>query len=86
MQLFMDIDFSILGSSESEYNEYTKGIRKEYSSFPNFLYKKGRLDFLEKMLKKENIFLTLEFKKFEEIARKNILNEINSLNLSKKRK
>jgi len=83
-QLLLDFDLHILSSSSSVYNQYCKNIRKEFKRYTNFLYKKGRLDFLEKFLQKEKIYLTKEFSVFENKARKNMLNEINYLNSPKK--
>lgn len=80
IKLFLDLDLAILSSSSSEYLNYSENIRKEFKRYPNFLYKKGRLDFLQKFLQKENIYLSNKFKKLEKIARKNIQNEINYLN------
>ena len=85
VKLLLDIDLSIIGSSEEEYNTYCKNIRKEYNFYPNFLYNKGRLDVLQELLKREKIFLTKEFSKFEKKARINIQNEINLLTSPKKK-
>lgn len=38
----LDADLSILGTDTDSYINYTKQIRKEYSIYPNFLYKPGR--------------------------------------------
>lgn len=37
----LDADLSILGNDDEIYLEYTKQIRKEYSIYPDFLYKPG---------------------------------------------
>jgi predicted metal-dependent HD superfamily phosphohydrolase len=38
----LDADLSILGKDLDTYLAYTKMIRKEYSIYPDFLYKPGR--------------------------------------------
>lgn len=85
-QFLLDFDLYVLSSSSSIYNQYCKNIREEYKRYSNFVYKKGRIDVLKAFLEKEKIYLTKEFSRLEKSARKNIKNEINYLNLSKKRK
>lgn len=76
----LDADLSILGKSSQVYLEYTKQIRKEYSIYPDFLYKPGRKKALEHFLALESIFKTEYFKKKYEIrARENIEFELRSL-------
>ncbi|WP_175623419.1 HD domain-containing protein [Chryseobacterium schmidteae] len=76
----LDADLSILGKSDKAYLEYTKQIRKEYSIYPDFLYKPGRKKVLKHFLELENIFKTEYFRgKYEIQARKNIEFELKSL-------
>ncbi|WP_326982659.1 hypothetical protein VUJ46_21255 [Chryseobacterium sp. MYb264] len=76
----LDVDLSILGKDLETYLEYTKKIRKEYSIYPDLLYKPGRKKVLKHFLELENIFKTNVFKeKYESRARENILFEIESL-------
>ena len=77
---FTDADLSILGSDSDSYLTYTKQIRKEYSYFPDLLYKPGRRKVLEHFLEMGNIFKTKYFQdKFEIQAKINILGELKSL-------
>ena len=77
-QYILDMDLEILGeSNEKTYNWYRKGVRKEYSIYPNMLYNPGRKKVLEMFLSKEKIYLTKEFEIKEKNARKNLQNEIN---------
>lgn len=79
-QLFLDIDLSILGENEENYQEYIVQIRKEHIQIPNYLYKIGRKRFLKGMLSKEFIFSTSEYyRDFEKLARRNLTNELNAL-------
>lgn len=77
----LDADLSILGSEPGQYLDYTQKIRKEYSIYPDLLYKPGRRKALLHFLEAENIFKTDYFKhKYETQARKNMLSEIEYLN------
>ncbi|MBD3907021.1 hypothetical protein NAL32_20290 [Chryseobacterium sp. Ch-15] len=76
----LDADLSVLGKSSEIYLEYTKQIRKEYSIYPDFLYKPGRKKVLQHFLDLESIFKTDYFKnKYENQARKNIEVELENL-------
>jgi predicted metal-dependent HD superfamily phosphohydrolase len=76
----LDADLSILGKDLETYLDYTKKIRKEYSIYPDLLYKPGRKKVLKHFLELESIFKTEDFReKYEVIARENILFEIKSL-------
>lgn len=44
---FLVMNLSILGSEESQYLEYTKNIRKEYSNYSDEDYRKGRIQVLD---------------------------------------
>ncbi|WBX98400.1 hypothetical protein [Chryseobacterium gambrini] len=76
----LDADLSILGKDFEVYFDYTKKIRKEYSIYPDLLYKPGRKKILKHFLEQKDIFKTSIFKeKYEDIARKNIQMEIDGL-------
>lgn len=80
INFLLDADLSILGKSSEVYLEYTKQIRKEYSIYPNFLYKPGRKKVLQHFLELESIFKTEYFRgKYEIQAKKNIIFELKSL-------
>lgn len=73
----LDADLSVLGKKSAIYTEYTQNIRKEYSVYPNFLYKPGRRKVLKHFLELESIFKTEYFKqKYEVQARENIESEL----------
>ncbi|GAB5525289.1 MAG: hypothetical protein Roseis2KO_31610 [Roseivirga sp.] len=75
-----DIDLSVLGAAPEVYQNYTVAIRKEYSIYPGFLYKRGRKKVLKHFLEMEHIFKTELFReKYEDRARKNLQAELNSL-------
>jgi predicted metal-dependent HD superfamily phosphohydrolase len=76
----LDADLSVLGYDSHMYSAYTQNIRKEYSIYPDFLYRPGRKKVLEHFLALEHIFKTDYFKeKYEKQARENIRLEINLL-------
>lgn len=76
----LDADLSVLGKDFETYSEYTQMIRKEYSIYPDILYKPGRKKVLKHFLELTSIFKTDYFKeKYESQARKNIEAEIQLL-------
>lgn len=80
VNFLLDADLSVLGKNSQVYLEYTKQIRKEYSIYPDFLYKPGRKKVLQHFLDLESIFKTDYFKnKYENQARKNIEVELENL-------
>lgn len=80
MQLFLDMDLSILGASPEVYTQYYTSIRKEYSKTPYLLYKQGRKQFLQQTLNRDQIFTTVQYRAiYEEQARINMLEELNAL-------
>ncbi|UTW66004.1 hypothetical protein KFE94_15295 [bacterium SCSIO 12643] len=77
---FVDTDLAILGSSGEIYQNYTFQIRKEYSIYPDILYKPGRRKVIQHFLNQEQIFKTDFFRDlYESKARQNLSNELNSL-------
>lgn len=73
----LDADLSVLGKDFKTYMEYTQNIRREYSIYPDFLYKPGRKKVLKHFLELESIFKTEYFKnKYEIQAKENIKAEI----------
>jgi predicted metal-dependent HD superfamily phosphohydrolase len=74
---FTDADLSILGQNWDTYFKYTIQIRKEYSIYPDLIYKPGRKKVLENFLKMPHIFKTTYFyDKFELKAKQNIEKEL----------
>ncbi|MEG0926278.1 HD domain-containing protein [Chryseobacterium sp.] len=76
----LDADLSILGKDLKSYLAYTQMIRKEYSIYPDLLYKPGRKKVLKHFLELNSIFKTEYFKeKYEVPSRENISIEIQLL-------
>lgn len=77
---FTDADLAILGSDSGSYAVYTNQIRKEYSYYPDIIYKPGRRKVLQHFLQMETIFKTKHFgERYEEQARSNLTNELQLL-------
>lgn len=80
VNLFIDADLSILGASRENYQEYIKQIRKEYSIYPDLLYRPGRKKVLNHFLDMPAIFKTAFFQeRLEKPARENIAWELSIL-------
>ncbi|MGN7865887.1 HD domain-containing protein [Chryseobacterium sp.] len=76
----LDADLSVLGKDRETYLVYTQMIRKEYSIYPDFLYKPGRKKVLKHFLELENIFKTEYFRhQYETQAKENIETELRLL-------
>ncbi len=77
---FTDTDLGILGTSLSGYQNYAAQIRKEYSIYPDFLYKPGRKKVLAHFLNMDRIYKTDYFyQKLEPQCRLNLQWELDSL-------
>jgi len=76
----LDWDLAILGTPWESYLTYTQNIRKEYSMFPDFMYKKGRKKVLQHFLERSRIYYTKKYcDLWEIVARKNIQKELTLL-------
>jgi len=76
----LDADLSILGKDFTIYSDYTRKIRKEYSLYPDILYKPGRKKVLKHFLELESIFKTEHFRdRYEQQARENLAAELKLL-------
>lgn len=78
--LIQDLDLLILGSIPSDYQEYAKLIRKQYSHISDNVFNNERTKILQSFLDKQNIYNIDYFRsKYEVQARKNITGEIEAL-------
>jgi predicted metal-dependent HD superfamily phosphohydrolase len=78
--LFLDADLAILGSAHPEYVQYAEAIRKEFSMFPDWIYRPARTKVLQRFLARSAIFLSPVFyPQFEATARQNLEWEIGQL-------
>lgn len=82
--LFLDLDLSILGAPEDEYDAYSRDIRREYIHYPWDAYRTGRTAILNNFLTRDSLFFTEHFHyRYEIRAHNNINKEIRSLNQSR---
>lgn len=78
--LFLDLDLSILGGTEEEYDAYAREIRQEYCQYSWEDYCNGRSDVMKGFLRRERLYFTTHFyNKYESVARNNIQREIDIL-------
>jgi predicted metal-dependent HD superfamily phosphohydrolase len=78
----IDIDLSILGQTWPVYQDYMRGVRREFcpAVTSDFRYRIGRRAFLEGVLRQRRIFVTDEMaNRLEATARSNISKEIDLL-------
>ncbi|XP_070510088.1 uncharacterized protein [Chironomus tepperi] len=80
VDIFKDLELVILGSSNEDYNQYTRNVEKEYSSDNDDSYKKDRLKMLKTLLMIPSIYSNQTLRdKYEGTARTNINMEIEEL-------
>ncbi len=79
-QILLDADLAILGADQASYRLYAQGIRREYARLSSAEYRSGRIQVLQKFLKRPRIYYTQPmFAQYETKARHNILLEIEAL-------
>jgi len=77
---FLDFDLAVLGASWESYAVYAAAIRREYSVYPDLIYKPGRRKVLQHFLQMPAIFKTGEMRaRFEAQARANLEKELAEL-------
>lgn len=75
-----DADLAGLGFSSEIYKKNTLAIRSEFSKFSDDQWKAGRIEFITALLAKPKLYYTDEFRRlFEDTARTNLQNELDSL-------
>ncbi len=71
--LFLDMDLSILGSSEARFDAYEAAVRVEYAWADDEAWRRGRAAVLASFLARPRIFYSeLFYREYEEAARRNI--------------
>jgi len=77
LHFFLDADLQILGAPEADYWHYARQVRQEYRLVPDFLYRRGRRQVLEKLLNLTPLYRTETFRQqFEAAARHNLQAEL----------
>ncbi|WP_146190649.1 HD domain-containing protein [Marinicauda salina] len=78
--LFLDMDFSILGAPPERYDRYVRQVRLEYWWAPPWLFRPARKGFIERALARERIFLTDTYEnRLGDQARENLRRELERL-------
>lgn len=78
--ILLDLDISIFGQNREEYEKYRENIRKEFSIYPDAIYRKGRTKVLRHFLEMEFIYKNEYFRKIYEVqARTNLATELRYL-------
>jgi predicted metal-dependent HD superfamily phosphohydrolase len=78
--IFLDADLAVLGADEKTYSGYAENVRKEYSVYPDEIYRQGRKKVLEHFLENQRIFKSEDFhKRLEKKAKENLARELQSL-------
>jgi predicted metal-dependent HD superfamily phosphohydrolase len=73
LQIFLDIDLSILGARDDVFDTYEENIRKEYAFVPDDVYTQARSSILSGFLKRERLYFSDHFfKLWEHKARANL--------------
>jgi predicted metal-dependent HD superfamily phosphohydrolase len=79
-KLLVDLDLTILGKPEKDFDIYENGIREEYHWAPESEFLKRRIQILISFLERPHIYTTKIFReKYEEQARKNLKKSIERL-------
>jgi predicted metal-dependent HD superfamily phosphohydrolase len=79
-KLLVDIDLSILGANDDDYDAFEKNVRKEYRWVPYFLYRKKRREVLQSFLDRPAIYENALFRdQYELKARENLRRAIAAL-------
>lgn len=77
---FTDADLSILGQDPETYTNYCRNVRKEYSIYPDLLYKPGRKKVIKHFLAMPRIYKTeFGYTHWETQARINLERELTIL-------
>lgn len=78
--LFTDADLAILGQPWDAYCRYAEQVRREYSMYPDLLYRPGRKKVLAHFLSMPRIYKTPQFAdRYEAAARANMARELAAL-------
>ncbi|MDU0369477.1 hypothetical protein ACFPAF_03655 [Hymenobacter endophyticus] len=77
LHFFLDADLQILGAPEADYWQYARQVRQEYRLIPDFLYRRGRRQVLEKLLHTPLLYHTTAFRdRLDAPARRNLQAEL----------
>lgn len=79
-KILIDIDLSILGRGEAEFDEYEANVRREYHWVPEEEFKSRRAAILRSFMERQTIYSTDFFRqKYEQRARRNLGTSLSKL-------
>lgn len=79
-QIMIDIDLSILGKTDNEFDEYERNVRQEYQHVDERTFRRVRVGILEGILQRPQIYHIDHFlHKYEAQARRNLQRSISQL-------
>lgn len=82
LELFLDIDLSILAAAPAIFDNYEVQIRNEYAFVPEPLYVQARCEILRGFLKRSRLYFSDVFhEKWEDRARANLNRSIETLHM-----
>ena len=71
--LLMDIDLSILGQPDTEFDQYEAQIRQEYIWVPERVFRGKRAEILRTFLQRDSVYQTKRFReRYEQQTRRNL--------------
>jgi len=71
--VLVDVDLSILGATQSRFDEYERQVREEYGWVPEPIYRRKRREILESFLGRPAIYNTARFiGRYEQQGRANL--------------
>ncbi|WP_239021828.1 HD domain-containing protein [Nocardioides jishulii] len=75
-----DADLAILAAPSERYDEYAAGVRHEYATVPDALFRQGRAEVLRTLLQRPALFRTAHGRAaWEDRARDNVARELQQL-------
>jgi predicted metal-dependent HD superfamily phosphohydrolase len=81
-QVVCDADLAILAAGRSRYDDYVRGVRREYAHLDDETFRAGRAEILRALLDKPRLFHTPRARAaWEEAARANLEREIAALTI-----
>lgn len=79
-RIFLDMDLSILGAAEKDFDLYEAGVRHEYRHVPEAAFKQGRAAILKRFLERDHLYLSdWGRERFEGKARDNLRRSVEML-------
>jgi predicted metal-dependent HD superfamily phosphohydrolase len=79
-QVLCDADLAILAADRDRYEEYVRGVRREYARLDDETFRSGRAEILTALLDKQRLFHTATAREaWEQAARANLEREVAEL-------